>query len=273
MLSVEDAREHILSYFEPLPEVEIPLLDGLGLILAEDLTAEFDIPPRANSAMDGYAVRIDDVKGASNSSSVILPLDGTIAAGDVPERPIAKGTAVRIMTGAPVPENADAVVAFEDTDEEARRRHGPITEIGIRRDPEQFENIRPAGEDVRKGHTVVSKGSEITPGIIGVAASLGRTTVTAIRRPVVAIVSTGDEIIEPGADLEPGKIYNSNAYSVRGTGGKTRCRSQHHRNRQGYRRIAGATLVRCRSIRHGGYFCRRFEGRLRRRKGRSFETW
>ncbi len=215
MLSVEDARERILSYFKPLTTTEVPLLDGLGLTLAEDLTADFDIPPLANSAMDGYAVRASEVAGATNSEPVVLPVAGYVAAGYVADKPLAGGSAMRIMTGAPIPDGADAVVPFEDTDEDAReKRASEITEIGIRLNAEPGENIRPAGEDIQQGATVVTGGTELTPGVIGVAASLGRASVTVIRRPVVAIVSTGDEIVEPGEKLGPGKIYNSNAYSV-----------------------------------------------------------
>ena len=215
MLSVEDARDRILSYFGPLESIDVPLLDALGLTLDEDLVSEFDIPPMANSAMDGYAVRSADVASASKYNPVLLPVQGYIAAGDVPTDPVEQGTAFRIMTGAPVPEGADAVVPFEDTDEESKSEDGGvISDIGIQLSAEPGDNIRPAGEDIRAGETVVTSGAELTPGVIGVAASLGRTSVKAIRKPVVAIVSTGDELVDPGEQREPGKIYNSNAYSV-----------------------------------------------------------
>ena len=215
MLSVEDARDRILSYFQSLPSVDVPLLEALGLTLDENLVADFDIPPLANSAMDGYAIRTEDVSSASKYNAVVLPVKGYVAAGDVPTQPVAHGTAVRIMTGAPVPEGADAVVPFEDTDEDDRRKDGgEISEIGIQTGAEPGENIRPAGEDVQSGATVVAKGTEITPGVIGVAASLGRISVKAIRRPIIAIVSTGDELVDPGEERGPGKIYNSNAFSV-----------------------------------------------------------
>ena len=215
MLSVEDARDRILSYIERLTPLDVPLLDALGLTLAEDLTAEFDIPPLANSAMDGYAVRTDDVRSASKFNPVLLPVKGYVAAGDVPMHPVSGGTAVRIMTGAPIPEGADAVVPFEDTDEEERRGNGAhISEIAIKLNAESGDNIRPAGEDIQQGETVVTAGTDLTPGVIGVAASLGRSSVQAIRRPVIAIVSTGDELVEPGEPRGQGKIYNSNAYSI-----------------------------------------------------------
>ena len=215
MLSVEDARDRILSYFGPLESIDVPLLDALGLTLDEDLVAEFDIPPMANSAMDGYAVRSADIASASKYNPVLLPVQGYTAAGDVPTDQVEQGTAFRIMTGAPVPEGADAVVPFEDTDEESKSEDGGvISDIGIQLSAEPGENIRPAGEDIRAGETVVTSGAELTPGVIGVAASLGRTTVKAIRKPVIAIVSTGDELVDPGEQREPGKIYNSNAYSV-----------------------------------------------------------
>ncbi len=214
MLSVEDARERILSYFSVHPAEEKPLLECLGQVLAEDLVAPFDVPPLANSAMDGYAVRAADLKRAGDAP-VTLPVSGLIPAGSLPEGPLKPRTAVRIMTGAPIPDGADAVVPFEDTDEvERRARSGPMSEISVRVAPRPGDNVRPAGEDIKSGATVLKKGSVMRPGEVGVAASLGRKSVRVIRRPVIAIVSTGDELLEPGQPHQPGKIYNSNAYSV-----------------------------------------------------------
>ena len=215
MLSVEEARERILSYFSVLPAEERPLLEALGMTLAEDLAASFDVPPLANSAMDGYAVRSHDVARASDASPVTLPVISAVAAGQLPDRPVGPGTAVRIMTGAPVPEGADAVVPFEDTDEQERRKRGDsLKSISVRVPAAPGSNVRPAGEDIRKGSLVLAKGVTMRPGELGVAASLGRESVRVVRRPVVAIISTGDELLEPGQPHEPGKIYNSNAYSV-----------------------------------------------------------
>ena len=222
MLDVEDARARILSHFDVLEPARYPLLIALGLTLSEDLVADLDVPPHANSAMDGYALRAEDVAGASATDPVVLPVGATVAAGDAPGTFAQPGTAVRIMTGAPIPDGADAVVPFEDTDETERAAtdSGELTEtnaaaeIGIRLAAEQGENIRPAGEDIFNGETVLPAGTELTPSAIGVAASLGCDSVRVIRRPAVAIISTGDELIEPGQPVEPGKIYNSNAYSV-----------------------------------------------------------
>jgi molybdopterin molybdotransferase len=215
MLSVEDARERILSYFNELPATETPLVDVLGQVLAEDLIAPFDIPPLANSAMDGYAVIAADTSGASKAAPVELPVTGVIAAGQLPDHPLAPGTVIRIMTGAPVPDNCDAVVPFEDTDELERQKSGGTpSEIAIQLEAEPGDNVRAAGEDVLFGTTVFERGLVLRAGEIGVIASLGRNSIKAIRRPIVAIVSTGDELLEPGEDHQPGKIYNSNAYSI-----------------------------------------------------------
>jgi len=217
MLSVEEARDRILSYFDRLPAVETPLIDALGQVLAEELIAPFDIPPLTNSAMDGYAVVAADTIGASTTSPVELPVVGVIAAGQLPERPLAPGTVVRIMTGAPVPDGSDAVVPFEDTDELERKKSGSdgsMSAISINTAAEPGDNIRDAGEDITAGTVVFDEGEILGAAHIGVIASLGRATVRAIRRPVVAIVSTGNELLEPGQKHQRGKIYNSNAYSV-----------------------------------------------------------
>ncbi|MBN4064521.1 molybdopterin molybdotransferase MoeA [Dehalococcoides mccartyi] len=215
MLSVEEARERILSYFEVLPAENVPLVDAPGQVLAEDLVATFDIPPLANSAMDGYAVLAKDTIGASKESPVELPVTGVVAAGQLPDHALEPGTAIRIMTGAPIPESADAVVPFEDTDElERRASDNSETAIAIHLQAETYDNVRGAGEDVESGETVLERGQILRAGEIGVVASLGHSTVRAIRRPVVAIVSTGDELLQPGDDFEPGKIYNSNAFSI-----------------------------------------------------------
>ena len=215
MLSVEEARDRILSYFEVLPSEDASLVESMGQVLAEDIVASFDIPPLANSAMDGYAVLSQDTDGASKTSPVELSVTGVVAAGQLPDHPLEPGTAIRIMTGAPIPEKANAVVPFEDTDELERRASGGSPDaIAIHLQTEPYDNVRGAGEDVESGTTVFGQGQILRAGEIGVIASLGHASVRTIRRPVVAIVSTGDELLQPGEDHQPGKIFNSNAFSI-----------------------------------------------------------
>jgi molybdopterin molybdotransferase len=165
--------------------------------------------------MDGYAVRAFDLDSASPGSPVVLKVTGSVAAGELPSTPVVAGTAVRIMTGAPVPKGADAVVRFEETDEDERGPDGPQPEqIGFHGPIEAATNIRPAGQDVRAGEVVLGKGSILRPAEIGLLASLGLTVVTAIRRPIVGVLATGDELAEPGQEVDAGHIYDSNSYSV-----------------------------------------------------------
>lgn len=217
MIPVEEARERILSYFSRLEPERKPLLDALGQVLAEDVVAPFDIPPLDNTAMDGYAVRAADTAGASEASPVELRVIADLAAGYVLETPVGPGEAVRIMTGAPIPPGADAIVPFEETDEalrginEAARKPGLVR---VLKAASPGANIRCRGEDVRSGTAVIPAGRVIRPSEVGVLASIGLTHVTVIRRPVVAILSTGDEITPPGEPLKPGRIYDANAYSI-----------------------------------------------------------
>ena len=215
MLSVEDALERILRHFHTLEAKQIPLLDAIGQVLAEDALATHDIPPLDNSAMDGYALQAADVHGASADNPITLKVTGSIAAGELPTVAVTPGNTVRIMTGAPVPDGADAVIPFEDTDEMQRRAEGtPLTEIAIRYQVAVGDDIRPAGQDVRKGESVLQAGAMLRPSEIGVLASLGYESVRVFRRPVVAILATGNELLEPGDPYQPGMIYNSNTYSI-----------------------------------------------------------
>ncbi|MBN1190709.1 MAG: molybdopterin molybdotransferase MoeA [Dehalococcoidales bacterium] len=216
MISVEQALEKILSSIQVLGEEERGILESLGQVLAEDVYSSIDVPPRDNSAMDGYAVKTSDTKGSSSASPRILRVVDVVVAGGVPGKAVESGTAVRIMTGAPTPPGADCVIPFEETDETQRMASssGFPSEIGIMTEGKEGNNIRKAGESVGKGQLVLSRGTNIRPSEIGVLASLGREKVKVIRRPVVAILATGDELISLGEPLEEGKIYNSNTYSV-----------------------------------------------------------
>ena len=217
MISVEEARERILSFFHRLEPVRIPLLEALGQVLAEDVVAPFDIPPLDNTAMDGYAVRFADTRGATDASPRALRVTGDLAAGYVMETTIGPGEAVRIMTGAPMPPGSDAVVPFEETDEALREPGQAPVKTGrvmVLKAADAGANIRYRGEDVRQGTPVLHAGRVVRPSEIGVLSSLGVADVLVYRRPVVAILSTGDEITAVGEPLKPGRIYDSNAYGI-----------------------------------------------------------
>jgi molybdopterin molybdotransferase len=218
MISIDEALERILSYVEVLPAEEKPLIDALGQVLAEHVDSSFEIPPLDNTAMDGYAVRARDTVGATPDDPVMLDVIGEVAAGYQFEGQVAPGTAVRIMTGAPVPAGGDAIVPFEETDEPFEKAPAGTRRLAasvlVFKEARPGANIRRAGEDVRPGQVVVRRGMVLRPSEIGVIASVGRATVSVIRRPVVAVLSTGDELLEPGQPRMGARIYDSNAHSV-----------------------------------------------------------
>lgn len=217
MISVEEALAEILSHVRPLNPERVAILDALGRVLAEEIVSDIDIPPFDNSAMDGYAVRAADVARASAESPVRLAVTGSVAAGYVSSGRVEPGTAIRIMTGAPLPDGADAVVPFEDTGDMDRSKEArleePASEIEVRVAVHARDNTRPAGEDMRRGEVAMSAGRVVRPQEIGVLASLGRETVLVHRRPRVAVLATGDELLEIHKPLAPGKIRNSNEYT------------------------------------------------------------
>ncbi len=215
MLSVEEAFERIMASFGPLEAEERPVLETLGQVLTADITSPLDLPPLANSAMDGYAVRRQDIRGASPDSPRELGVIGLIAAGQVPSQAVGPGTTIRIMTGAPIPDGADTVVPFEETDE-VRRRNAGITldRIAILSALPLGSNLRPAGEDLRRGQLVLEAGTAVRAAEVGVMASLGLEKANVIRRPMVSILATGDELVALGQPLDGGKIYDSNSFTV-----------------------------------------------------------
>jgi len=212
MISVEEALDKILGNVKVLNAVTKPTLESLGQVLAENIHSGINVPPLDNSAMDGYAIHAEDTRGASQQSPRILKVIDTVPAGSISSREVTRGTAIRIMTGAPVPQGADSVIRFEDTDESLRNKDS--VEIGVLREVLAGEKIRKAGEDIVKGSLILSKGTVIKPAHIGVFASLGRETIPVIRQPKIAILATGNELVDIGKPLPPGKLYNSNSYSV-----------------------------------------------------------
>ncbi|MDQ2904827.1 MAG: gephyrin-like molybdotransferase Glp [Ktedonobacteraceae bacterium] len=209
MISVEEALERILTKITPLSATSVPLPDALGLILAQDVVAQEDIPPFANSAMDGFALLSRDSLPREGQPPR-LRITGAVAAGYVADHAVVEGTAMRIMTGAPVPAGADSVIQVELTRSGSDAPGSEWVEIVEPVTP--GNNIRPAGEDMRRGQAILPRGREIGPWEIGILATLGWSTVPVTRRPRVAVLSTGDEVIDVDEPLQPGKIRNSNGY-------------------------------------------------------------
>src|SRR4051794_2753304 len=206
-VSVAEHVERILSAVEPLLPYEQPLLEALGLPVCEQVVAPVDLPVFDNSSMDGYAVVTADVAGATESEPVHLPVVGEAAAGQTRLFAMSPGTAVKIMTGAPVPAGADAIVPVEWTDA------GAAT-VRITRPPAPGQHVRRKGEDVRAGDEILADGSILGPRQLGLLASLGRGQVRSRPRPRVVILSTGAELREPGQALSHDAIYDANSYML-----------------------------------------------------------
>lgn len=210
-LSVGEARERVLSACAPLPSERVPIGEALGRALAVDVTSRVNHPPWDNSAMDGFAVRAEDVSGATEKAPLRLPVSDEVPAGSFPRGPLTPGTAVRVMTGAPVPAGATGVIRIEHTDGAA----DGIVEI--RNDSDARRNIRAAGEDLRRGETVLPAGTELNPAVIGSLAAMGWPEVEVGAAPRVAILSNGDELAdfdELDEVLEGRRIMNSNEYGL-----------------------------------------------------------
>src|ERR1700680_764367 len=210
MLTVAEASERILAEIRPLGIEAIPLRQALGRVCAEDIAATVTMPPWSNSSMDGYAVRSADITPVMSGEPVKLRVVETVAAGDFASRPLKRGEAMRIMTGAPVPEGADSVIRKEDTD-------GGSAKVEIREARDVWKNIRPAGEDYQRGEVLAKRGDPIKPALIGVRASSGVAKVKAFKRPRVAIISSGDELVDIDDFDEvvaQRKIISSNSYTL-----------------------------------------------------------
>ncbi|MFF4095047.1 gephyrin-like molybdotransferase Glp [Streptomyces sp. NPDC001834] len=229
MWSVDEHLDDILGAVRPLEPIELQLHDAQGCVLVEDVFVEIALPPFDNSAMDGYAVRVADVDGADEEFPVVLTVIGDIAAGSggLPDgRSVGPGEAARIMTGAPLPAGAEAVVPVEWTDggtgggpADAMRAHrdapeGAGGEVRVHRPVEARAHVRDRGSDVRPGELALPAGSVIGPPQIGLLAAIGRATVKVRPRPRVVVISTGAELAQPGEELTGGRIYDSNSFAL-----------------------------------------------------------
>ncbi|GAA4112057.1 molybdopterin molybdotransferase MoeA [Knoellia locipacati] len=203
MRSVEEHRAALVALVSPLPPVRVALGDALGRVLAADVVATVDLPGFDNSAMDGYAVRSADVAGASAASPVVLDVDGDIAAGDTRRHVLRPGATMRIMTGAPLPEGADAVVPVEESD-------GGVQRVTLMLAAESGRHLRRRGEDVRAGDVVLRAGVRVNPGRLALIAAANVPEVSVAARPRVSVVSTGDELVLAGSSLDHGQIVDSN---------------------------------------------------------------
>jgi molybdopterin molybdotransferase len=207
MISVEEAIKVILKSVNTLGSEVVDITQSLGRVLAEDVDSQCNIPAFDYSAMDGYAVRSLDTKGASSGSPKRLRVVAELKAGDLPSAGVKEGEAIKIMTGAPIPEGADAVIMVENTRIEDDT-------VVILKEVEEGENIRRIGEDVKKGDVVIQEGTLLREAHVGMLAALGVSRVRVTQRPRIAILTTGDEVINIEEELKPGKVRNANAYSL-----------------------------------------------------------
>ena len=207
LVSVEAHLADILSTIRPLAPIEVGLTDALGLVLAEDVATSHPLPSFDNSAMDGYAVRVSDLASASDDSPVTLPVVGEVAAGDTGAYSLPEGTAIRIMTGAMLPYGTEAVVPVEWTD-------GGAARVTIRARAEHGNAVRLAGGDAKAAEVLISEGTRLRPMHIAVIAAAGRGAVRVRPRPRVVVLSTGNELAEPGTPITPGRIWDSNSFMI-----------------------------------------------------------
>jgi molybdopterin molybdotransferase len=215
LISVEDALNTILKKITPVETETVPLAQSLYRILAASITSQISVPPFANSAMDGYAVVAADIQTAGSQTPVQLKMVDNIPAGAEASTEIIAKTAARIMTGAPMPAGADAVVPFEETSEYQPPAQ-PLAEdaVLIYKPVAAGDNVRPAGEDIQAGQEILPAGHRLRPQDVGILAAIGQARVPVYRRPRVAILSTGDELVTVDESIGPGQIRNSNEYTL-----------------------------------------------------------
>jgi molybdopterin molybdotransferase len=207
-VSFEEALKIILNSVIPLSNENVSIMEAFNRVLYEDIVSDTMIPPADNSAMDGYAIIANDTQGASKNKPVILKITGEVqAGGSVIGKRVSKGTAIRIMTGAPVPEGTDSVIRFEDTKEESGY-------VKIFIETTKYSNYRFAGENIKKGDKVLQKGDRLRSADVGILASLNYKTVKVYKQPTVSIISTGDELADIGEDIKTGQIRNVNMYTL-----------------------------------------------------------
>ena len=223
LTSVEDHLAEILGTITPLAPAELGLGDAGGLVLAEDVSAASPLPSFDNSGMDGYAVRVEDVAAATEQNPVTLPVAAEIAAGDTGAYALQPGTAIKIMTGAMLPRGTEAVVPVEWTD-------GGRARVRIRAGAEYGHAVRLAGEDAKAGQVLVAAGTRLRPMHIAVIAAAGRGSVLVRPRPRVGLLSTGNELAEPGTPVVPGRIWDSNSFMLAAAAREAGCLA--------YRRVA-----------------------------------
>jgi molybdopterin molybdotransferase len=212
LIRVEEALAMILEGIQPVEAETIPLAESARRILAQPIVSPANVPPFANSAMDGYALVAADSQKASAQKPATLRVIDNIPAGATPTRAIEPGTCARIMTGAPLPAGADAVIRFEETSEYLPSEHAGADEVLLYRAVVAGDNVRLAGEDVRQGQTVLQAGQLLRPQDVGLLAAIGQATVSVFRKPRVAVLATGDELVDVDEPVTPGKIRNSNEY-------------------------------------------------------------
>ncbi|MDQ3227565.1 MAG: molybdopterin molybdotransferase MoeA [Chloroflexota bacterium] len=214
MLDVDSALKVVLRAFAPLPAEAVAPRDAANRVLAYDVVARDNVPPFRNSAMDGYAVRSVDTLAASRSDPIELPVAANVAAGDRSAARLEVGHAIRIMTGAPMPDGADAVVRFEEIDELQTGEDRDRRSVRVYSAAAPRENIREMGEDVSAGDVVATRGTVLRPAMVGLIAATGERSVLVHRRPVIGVLSTGNELVDAGSTLKPGTIRDSNALVI-----------------------------------------------------------